>query len=354
MRIHIHAHEKKKIKRLTVLMAAAGLACQLTGAVPVSADSSVSVESSVPAESSAEAASETEPAPEAAASSVPAEDPENQYTENAWNFVEGSMDTGSGIPEDALGRLASIREKGKLTVVTEPYYAPQEFIDPSKDGQEQYVGADMELARLIAERMGVELEIVPLEFSEVLSSIREGTYDLAISGLAYTPGRAASMALSKGYYYSNAGASTGFVVRTGDRDAISGIEDLKTRSIVAQRGSVQELLAAEHVTRYHQFQRLASMNEVYAAVEDGLADAGAADIETAELYISHNPQCGLSLVKDIRFELEEQFLGDRIAAPPGELQLVYFVNGVIDEVLENGTYEEWFQEYSELAEELGL
>ena len=130
--------------------------------------------------------------------SVLAEETEEIYVENAWNYVENSMDVSHGIPEDAAGALERIRLRGKLLVATEPYYPPQEFIDPSKTGQDQYVGPDMELARLIAKRMGVELEIVPMEFSRVLFAVADGECDLAISALAYTPSRAVMMTLSKG------------------------------------------------------------------------------------------------------------------------------------------------------------
>ena len=112
------------------------------------------------------------------------------YMENQYNFVDASMDVSGGIPADATGRLERIRSAGKLRVATEPYFAPQEFIDPEKSGQEQYVGSDMELAKLIAERMGVTLEIVPMDFTDVLPAVADGECDLAISGLAFTPGRA--------------------------------------------------------------------------------------------------------------------------------------------------------------------
>ena len=81
------------------------------------------------------------------------------YTVNEWNYVDSSMDVSGGIPDDASGTLARIRERGVLRVATEPYYPPQEFIDPAFDGQDKYRGADMELARLIAERMGVDLQM---------------------------------------------------------------------------------------------------------------------------------------------------------------------------------------------------
>ncbi len=84
------------------------------------------------------------------------------YPVNEWNYVDGSMDVSGGIPADASGALARIRERGVLRVATEPYYPPQEFIDPAFDGQDKYRGADRELARLIAERRGVELQSVEL------------------------------------------------------------------------------------------------------------------------------------------------------------------------------------------------
>ena len=160
------------------------------------------------------------------------------YKRNEWNYVDGSMDVSGGIPASAIGRLAQIRKNGLLRVATEPYYPPQEFIDPSLSGQDQFVGADMELARLIARRMGVELEIVPMEFNQVLDSIAEGEYDLAISALSYTAQRAARMELSKGYYFTSAQAAAGILIRAEDADEISSVADLNGRDIVALSGSL--------------------------------------------------------------------------------------------------------------------
>ena len=59
-------------------------------------------------------------------------------------------------------RLEEIKERGYLTICTEPYFAPYEFIDPSKSGDEQYVGMDIEIAKYIADKIGVDLQITPL------------------------------------------------------------------------------------------------------------------------------------------------------------------------------------------------
>lgn len=283
-----------------------------------------------------------------------AQDNEESYVENDWNYVEGSMDISGGIPVNAMGVLESILNTGKLRVATEPYFPPQEFIDPSKSGQEAFVGPDMELARLIAKRMGVTLEIVPMDFSEVLTAVTEGQCDLAISALAYMPSRAMTVELSKGYYFSDEDSGNGVLIRTKDQDTYRSVEDFSTAVIAAQSASLQEYIAAENFLNYKEFIRLNSTQDVYEALKSGKVDGAVVDVEIAETYITNEADGSVMLVPDIRFSLDEHFKGDRIAAKKGQIQLLYFVNAVIDEVLDSGQYMEWYRESDELAQSLGL
>lgn len=279
---------------------------------------------------------------------------ESYYVENEWNYVDGSIDVNHGIPDNATGVLDRIRRKGVLRVATEPYFAPFEFIDPEQLDQRQYIGADMKLAALIAEKMGVELEIVPLEFTQVLPALTENQCDLTVSAIAFTPSRASGYAMSKGYYFPETSASTAFVIREEDREKITSLEDLADKTIIAQSSSLQEALASKHIISYKEFRRVFSVQTVYEAVRKGRADAGVVDMETASNYIRNNADAGLILADNLYFALEEQYLGHRIVAKKGELQLIYFVNGVIDEVLEDGTYLKWIEEAQQRADELGL
>ena len=127
--------------------------------------------------------------------------------------------TGCGAKAEEKDRLAQIKEKGYIEMATEPYWAPNEFIDSSKSGDEQYVGMDIEIGKAIAKKLGVELKIVPLEFSAVLSGVAEGKYDMAISALAYSEERAAAMNMSIGYNINqDEGNGYGFLVRAGEED----------------------------------------------------------------------------------------------------------------------------------------
>ena len=283
-----------------------------------------------------------------------AQDAEENYVENDWNFVDQSMDISKGIPGNAMGVLESILNTGVLRVATDPYFPPQEFIDPTKDGQESFVGPDMELARLIAKRMGVRLEIVPLDFSDVLNAVNDGRCDLTISALAFTPARAMMVEFSKGYYFSEENAGTGVLIRAEDQELYRTAEDFSSAVITAQSGSLQESIAADNFLSYKEFIRLDSMENVYEALDSGKADGAVVDAETAENYIEKYPEKNLMLVPGLRFSLDEPFLGDRIAAKKGQIQLIYFVNAVIDEVLGSGQYMEWYRESNEYAKSLGL
>ena len=245
------------------------------------------------------------------------------YVENEWNFVSQSMNPADGIPEDVSGALAHIVRNGVLRVAVLADLAPRVFRDPARDEADPWAGADIELARLIARRMGVALKIVPLESFELLPSLMEEQCDLAISALSYTPARALYYTLSKGYYMPKELNEAG-------------------------------LIGIHRVTNYLEFRRFSSPVAVFEAVAEGKADAGLVNIQTAETYFRLNPDSGLCLAEGLVFTPEPEYLGDRIAARKGEIQLMYFVNGVIDEALDEGLYDTWLTEARAQAAKLGL
>ncbi len=259
-----------------------------------------------------------------------------------------------GSGGSSKNRLDEILERGYIEVATEPYFAPGEFIDPSKSGDEQYQGSDIELAKYIAEKLGVELKIVPLEFGAVLSGVAEGKYDMAISMLAYTPERAEAMNLSEGYYYSTEGTGHGMMIRAEDKDKIKTPEDLKDMVVVAQSGSLQEMFVNEQVPEYKEFKKVSATTDGFLMVQENKADVAIVSKNMASLYIEANPEANLMIVEDFRFELPREYDGNRIGMPKGEDELTAKVNEIIAEIVEDGTYEKWYQEYSEYAKSLGL
>ena len=275
------------------------------------------------------------------------------WYENEWNFVSDSMDISQGIPKDAIGVLGKIQRTGVLRVAVDPRNAaPQVFLDTSRPAEDQLAGADIQLARMIAERMGAELRLIRLDSSQLLSALTEDQCDLALSALVYTPGRALSNTLSKGYYFPKDGDTVGILIREGDE--IASPEDLAGKVIIAQSNSLAETIAVRLIPDYLEFRRASSIQGVYESMVRGKADAGIVNISTAERYIRKNPRRGLKLVEGLRFSPDESYLGYRVAAKKGETQLIAFVNGVIDEATRTGQYEAWVEEAARRVSELGF
>jgi polar amino acid transport system substrate-binding protein len=253
-------------------------------------------------------------------------------------------------------RLEEILQRGYITVATEPYFAPEEFIDPSKEGDEQYVGADIELAKLIAEKLGVECRIVPLDFTTVLSSVTEGKYDLAISALAYKPDRAENMNLSKSYYLADDedDNSYGVAVAASLADSVKSIADLEDKVVVVQQGSLQQFLWETYGGPCKEIKYVSSTNDAFLMVTEGKADAVVTATAFARLYIDANKDCGIVMCEDFRFDVSDDYLGMVIGMKKGEDELTARINEIIDEVVASRVYYEWIKEYKAYAATLGL
>ena len=247
-------------------------------------------------------------------------------------------------------RLAQIKEKGVITVATEPYFAPYEFIDPSKPAEDQIVGVDVELAKYIADKIGVKLELVPLEFTAVQAGVAEGKYDLALSALAYSPTRAEAMNLSNVYRASDTGY--GFLCRAEDKDKYTSIESLENAVVITQSGSVQEGLYKENVKKCKEFKLVSSMTDGYLAVAEGKADVCITATASGDLYSEANP--GLATTS-FRFDIDPNMNGTVAAAPPeGTDSLIEVVNQCIKELNDKGQIEAWDTEYTAYAAKLGI
>ena len=246
--------------------------------------------------------------------------------------------------------LEEIKAQGYIELCTEPYFAPFEFVDPSKTGDDQYVGVDIEIAKYIAEKIGVELRIVPLDFTAVLAGIADGKYDMAISAIAYSPSRAEAMRLSNVYKPNSGGY--GFLTRTEDVDKYSSVEDLKDAVVITQSGSVQESLYNQNVKACKEFKLVANMTDGYLAVAEGKADVCICSTESAQLYAEAN---GGLAIPDFRVEVDPNMNGTVVAMPlKGSESLLEVVNEAIAELNAQGKIDQWNEEYTAYAAQLGI
>ena len=258
---------------------------------------------------------------------------------------------GCGGAKAEKDRLAQIKEKGVIEMATEPYWAPNEFIDPSKTGDEQYVGMDIEIGKAIAAKIGVKLKVVPLEFTAVLSGVTEGKYDRGISALAWSEERAEAMNMSVGYSLSKEdGQGYGFLVREGEEDKWVDAEAAKGAVIVTQSGSVQEGFYKEFIGECKELKLVSSMTDGYLAVAEGKADICITDCTSGKLYADAN---GGLAIPAFRFDVKEN--GTRVVTPKENTDsLMEVINEVLTELEESGQIQAWKEEYREYAKTLGI
>lgn len=244
-------------------------------------------------------------------------------------------------------RLEKILESGKLVLATSPDFAPLEFEDLSS-GEAQYVGSDIELAKYIAEKLGVELEISAMDFSAVQAAIPSGQADIAISGFARTEERAQNMELSTPFNITEDGGQTVLVAK-GEGANYTAAEDFSGLQIGAQNGSLQYNLVSSQLPDDVEIVPVGSLNDGVLMLETGKIDALASDLSNAELLLeSHD---GIETT-DFMFEYSSE--GNVAAVKKGETELIEAVNEIIEEVNELGLYDQWKDEATELAKSLGL
>ena len=253
--------------------------------------------------------------------------------------------------DEGNDRLAQIKAKGYIELCTEPYFAPFEYVDPTKTGDDQYQGMDLEVAKYIADKIGVDLKITALDFTAVLAGVADGKYDFAISAIAYSPERAEAMRLSDVYYATNTGY--GFIVRSEDVGKYTDIDSLKDAVVITQSGSVQEALYNQYVNgACKEFKLVANMTDGYLAVSEGKADVCICSTASASLYAQANG--GLD-IPDFRFDVDPNMNGVCVAMPTeGTESLAELINQCIAELNESGKPEEWYSQYESAAAELGI
>ena len=136
---------------------------------------------------------------------------------------------------------------GKLTVAVSPDFAPMEFVDPTKAGQDMYVGFDLTLAKYIADELGLELVIMPMSFEACQTAVYTCMVDMSISGYSWSEKREANYNLS-GYYYAGENENEQVLITLkSNGDKFATAESLKGAKVGAQNASLQQELVTKQL-----------------------------------------------------------------------------------------------------------
>lgn len=229
---------------------------------------------------------------------------------------------------------------GVLTVATSPDFAPYEFYAVDESGNANLAGFDMALAQYIADYLGLELDVIPMDFDGVLSEVTAGNVDLGMAGLSPDPDRMEAMDFSDIYYMGG----QSLVVTQDNKDKWSALEDLNdpSLSIGAQLGSIQYDLAVENTPDANIVQ-LAKVTDVVSELLGGKLDAGFIETVVAESYAKNYPD--LYIAFDVPYEVE----GSSIGVVKNNEALLAGVNEAIAAALADGSMDNFVAEANELA-----
>jgi polar amino acid transport system substrate-binding protein len=100
--------------------------------------------------------------------------------------------------------LASIEEKGVLTVSTDPAYPPQSELNEDTG---EYEGFDIDVAKEIAERLGVDIAWEAPAWETIIAGSWNGRWDISVGSMTITPERAEVLNFTPPYYYTPASAA---------------------------------------------------------------------------------------------------------------------------------------------------
>ncbi len=136
-------------------------------------------------------------------------------------------------PASASDVLAAAKARGTLRIAMEGTYPPFNYKD-QKSGQ--LAGYDVDVANLIASRLGIKAAFVTTEWSAILAGLAAGKYDLIVSQVGMTEKRQQAFDFSIPYTYS----SPQLIVRKDDKALYRTLADLKGKKVGVGQGSVFE------------------------------------------------------------------------------------------------------------------
>ena len=222
--------------------------------------------------------------------------------------------------------LADVQKAGKLVIATSPDFPPFESLEGG-----EVVGIEIDIMELICDKLGVDLEIVQMDFDSVLIGIQAAKYDCAVSGITVTADRQKNMLFTDPYY----NAAQVIVVQEGS--AIKAKADLTDKTVSVQTGTTAESGCQDEGIAMQAFTANA---DAKAALTTGKVDAWVVDNLTAIQMVEESD--GLVILEEKMTEEPYAF-----AFAPGSEDLVAEINKALQALISDGTVEAIFESYGE-------
>ena len=226
----------------------------------------------------------------------------------------------------AAAELTTV-EAGKLTMATNAAFPPYEMTTDAGE----FEGIDIDTAKAIADKLGLELQIDDMDFDAALLAVQQGKSDMVMAGVTVTDERQNVMDFTDSY-------ATGIqsIIVKEDSD-IASVDDLAGKKIGTQRGTTGYLYCSddfgdENVVAYDDGLTAVQM------LNNGQVDCVVIDNAPAKEFIAANP--GLKLL-DTAYVEEDYAIG----VGKGNTELKDAINTALEELKADGTLQAIVDKY---------
>ena len=232
--------------------------------------------------------------------------------------------------------ISRILEKDTIFIGTSGDYRPLTFLEPLTG---EYWGFGIDLAKIIAEKMGVNVKFVPTSWPTLTSDVLSDPqmFDFAIGGITITDARCAVMLMSDGYL----GNGKTILCRASDTEKFKNLEDINKPQVrvMVNPGGLNEQFANANLTGATIMVHPKN-EEIPGLIAESKADVMITEITEAPYYIKRDSRLAAPL-------LENPFTRGEIGIlmRKGQEDLLLFVNDVIKQMKSDGSLLKLHQKY---------
>ncbi|MDO5014612.1 MAG: basic amino acid ABC transporter substrate-binding protein [Clostridia bacterium] len=177
------------------------------------------------------------------------------------------------------GKSQSVKtvKNGVLTMGTNATFPPYEYHEGG-----EIIGIDAEIAKAIADKLGLELEIKDMEFATLISALEANQIDIVAAGMTVTPDRENKVLFSDSYA---AGIQSIIVM---ENSPVKTSDDLKGKLIGVQESTTGDIYATDDFGDAS-IKRFNKGTDAVSALKNGQVQAVIIDKEPAKNYVQANP-----------------------------------------------------------------
>ena len=227
---------------------------------------------------------------------------------------------GNATATNDTPNVDAIKAAGKIVMLTNAAFPPFEYL--GDDGK--VAGVDVEIAQAIADSLGVELEIIDMDFDSIVPAIQSGKGDLGLAGMSATDERRESVDFSIDYF-----STTQSIIVLDSNTTIAGPDDLAGLTIGVQLGTTGDLYATDYIENAT-ISRYKTGSDAGLALVNGQVDAVVIDQMPAQQIVAANK--GLKVLDE---PLTEEVYAIAIAKGKDDLKAV--VDQVLSKMISDGT-----------------